>query len=68
MVPHFVTVMPFNIGSSKVTATNGWLWGPWRLALSVEQLTDDQPELGTAVLQACFSTSSLPTGLAGGGR
>lgn len=26
--------------------------GPWGLALSVEQLIDDQPEFGMALLQA----------------
>lgn len=32
------------------------MWGPWRRALSVDQLIDDQPEFGTAFLQAWLPT------------
>lgn len=39
----------------------GIVVGPWRLALSVEQLIDDQPESGMAVLQACLLTRFYPS-------
>lgn len=56
--------MLFNIGSLGVTATKGLLWGPWRWALPVKQLIDDQPELAMAVLQARLPSPPLPrTGL-----
>lgn len=52
--------MLFNIGSLGVTATKGLLWGPWRRALPVKQLIDDQPELAMAVLQARLPSPLLP--------